>query len=439
MLSLAQLIQQPLAATALIADDGQQQIHGQQFEQALAGLNGQLQQQPCRRWLLSCQQPLSFAVALLACWRAGHGVVIPVNHQPETLAASRAELGLMADGPLPLVPNWQAGSASNAGPALQLWTSGSSGAPKAVTKRLDQLDAELQQLELCFGPRLGQRPLLATVPPHHIYGLLFRLLWPLAAGRLLLGATLAYPEQLAWWLERQPAAVLISSPSFIQLLLASHEHRQLPPLACCFSSGGPLAASAATAALAAWGEAPIEVYGSTETGGIAWRQQHHGPRWTPFAPIHWRRDPTEGTLAIRSPYLADDQWWPTADRIAVDGDGFVLLGRADRIVKIAEKRLSLDQLEQQLASHPWVADCALLLIEGGRTALAAAVVLSAAGEAALAAMGKAAVNQQLRQHLLARFEAVTLPRRWRYLPALPRTSQGKLPLARLQELFACKA
>lgn len=436
MLSLNQLIQQPLAATALIADNGQQQIHGQQFEQALAALTGQLQQQPCRRWLLCCQQPLAFAIALLACWRAGHGVVIPVNHQPATLAASRAELGLLGDGTAPLTPSWQPGTASDAGPALQLWTSGSSGAPKAVTKRLDQLDAELQQLERCFGPRLGQRPLLATVPPHHIYGLLFRLLWPLAAGRPLLGDTLAYPEQLALWLKRQPTAVLVSSPSFIQLLLASHEHQQLPPLACCFSSGGPLAASAAAAALAAWGEAPIEVYGSTETGGIGWRQQHQGLRWLPFPTIHWRRDPEQGTLTIRSPYLADDQWWATADRIEPDGDGFVLLGRADRIVKIAEKRLSLDQLEQQLASHPWVADCALLPIEGGRTALAAAVVLSAAGKAALAASGKAAVNQQLRYHLLQRFDAVTLPRRWRYLPALPRTSQGKLPLARLQELFA---
>lgn len=436
MLSLTQLIQQPLAARALIADDGQQQIDGLQFEQALATFSDQLQQQPCRRWLLSCQQPLSFAIALLACWRAGHGVVIPVNHQPDTLAASRAELGLLGDGPAPLIPSCQPGSTTDAGPALQLWTSGSSGEPKAVTKRLDQLDAELQELERCFGPRLGQRPLLATVPPHHIYGLLFRLLWPLAAGRPLLGDTLAYPEQLALWLKRQPEALLISSPSFIQLLLASHEHQQLPPLACCFSSGGPLAASAATAALAAWGEAPIEVYGSTETGGIGWRQQHQGLRWTPFAPIHWRRDPAQGTLMIRSPYLADDQWWPTADRIDADGDGFVLLGRADRIVKIAEKRLSLDQLEQQLTSHPWVADCALLMVDQGRAIVAAAVVLSAAGEAALAAEGRAALNQQLRHHLLARFEAVTLPHRWRYLPALPRNSQGKLPLARLQELFA---
>lgn len=435
MLSLTQLIQQPLTATALIADDGQQQIHGLQFEQALAHLSDQLLLQPCRRWLLSCQQPLSFAIALLACWRAGHGVVIPANHQPATLAASRAELGLLDDGAVPLTPSWQPGSARDAGPALQLWTSGSSGEPKAVTKRLDQLDAELQELERCFGPRLGQRPLLATVPPHHIYGLLFRLLWPLAAGRPLLGETLAYPEQLALWLQRQPKAVLVSSPSFIQLLLASHEHQQLPPLACCFSSGGPLAASAAAAALAAWGEAPIEVYGSTETGGIGWRQQHQGLRWTPFAPIHWRRDEALGTLQLRSPYLDDDQWWPTADRIDPDGDGFVLLGRADRIVKIAEKRLSLDQLEQQLASHPWVSDCALLMVDQGRATVAAAVVLSAAGEAALAAKGKAALNQQLRHHLLQRFDAVTLPRRWRYLPALPRNSQGKLPLARLQELF----
>ena len=81
---------------------------------------------------------------------------------------------------------------------------------------------------------------------------------------------------------------------------------------------------------------PIEVYGSSETGGIAWRQQQtaHDEKWTPLPNIKWRIDATEGVLEIRSRHLPDEDWFRTADRaIPVGDDHFMLIGRVDRIVK----------------------------------------------------------------------------------------------------------
>ncbi|MFP3656715.1 AMP-dependent synthetase, partial [Burkholderia sp. SIMBA_052] len=59
----------------------------------------------------------------------------------------------------------------------------SSGRPKPIRKTLAQFNAEVHTLERQWGALVGDATMLASVPHHHIYGLLFRVLWPLAAGR----------------------------------------------------------------------------------------------------------------------------------------------------------------------------------------------------------------------------------------------------------------
>src|SRR5262249_49086372 len=135
-------------------------------------------------------------------------------------------------------------------------------------------------------------------------------------------------------------------------------------LRAVFSSGGPLPPEAADATLALLGAAPVEVYGSSETGGVAWRQRaRHGDTWQPLPGIEFRVD--GGELAVRSPHLPELEWFHTAARatLAADGmDGFELHGRADRIVKIEEKRVSLTALEQRLAISGDVAEARVLML-----------------------------------------------------------------------------
>jgi hypothetical protein len=127
-----------------------------------------------------------------------------------------------------------------------------------------------------------------------------------------------------------------------------------------------------------------------------------------------------------------------ADRVAFDADGgFQLLGRADRTVKIGEKRLSLPEMEERLRLHPAVEEAALVALEtGAETRVGAVVVPAAEGRELLTQGGRRALAKALSEHLAADFDRVLLPRAWRTVAALPRDAQGKTPLAALAALFA---
>jgi hypothetical protein len=114
------------------------------------------------------------------------------------------------------------------------------------------------------------------------------------------------------------------------------------------------------------------------------------------------------------------------------------LGRADRIVKIEEKRVSLDTLEKQLMASSLVEEARVIAAQEEhqqRQRIAAFVVLSNEGRTRLAELGKLALNRTLRELLSLHVEAIALPRSWRYLDALPVNAQGKTTHAALLELL----
>src|SRR5690606_30263783 len=177
------------------------------------------------------------------------------------------------------------------------------------------------------------------------------------------------------------------------------------------------------------GQWPTEIYGSSETGGIAWRQG--GEQWQPFADVAVTLN-EEGALRLTSPYLPAGHVEQTADAAQIAADGrFVLRGRLDRIVKLEEKRISLPMLEQALSQHEWVSDARLGVVQDNRAYLGALVALSEAGLHVLRNQGRKALLAGLRQHLADHCEALALPRRWRLLRQLPSNAQGKLPQAQV--------
>jgi 3-hydroxymyristoyl/3-hydroxydecanoyl-(acyl carrier protein) dehydratase len=178
---------------------------------------------------------------------------------------------------------------------------------------------------------------------------------------------------------------------------------------------------------------PTEIFGSSETGGIAWRQGL--ALWQPFADIKLSQD-DDGALLIASPYLPTGHVEHTADAARIASDGrFELLGRLDRIVKLEEKRISLPMLEQALVAHAWVAEARLGVVQENRASLGALVVLTEAGLHALRNQGRRTLTAQLRQHLSEHCEALALPRRWRLLRQMPVNSQGKLPQTTVEALL----
>jgi len=380
---------------------------------------------------------LSFAAALFGLWHAGKTAWLPGDALPATLQRLRVQVdGFAGDLPDALQPQpggadapWQ--SLDPQARQLVIFTSGSTGEPVAIIKRLDQLFAEVRALDTAFGARSGAAEVLATVSHQHIYGLLFRVLWPLGSGRVFHAERLSYVEDVQSRLQAYGPALLIASPAHLKRL---PEVSLGDDLLAVFSSGGPLPDAAVPECIARLGQAPIEVYGSSETGGVAWRQRGHGhSTWQALPDVQWRL--VEETLEIASPHLDGPGWTATADRALASEQGFTLLGRADRVIKIEEKRVSLAAVEQSLLLTPWLQELRVLSLPGPREQLAVVAVLSDEGWALHDEIGKKAFASRLRGLLLQGLDAVSAPRHWRFVSILPSNAQGKTTLEALLALF----
>lgn len=384
------------------------------------------------------------AAALFGAWHAGKIIVLPGDRLPATLK----HLAGLVDGAIGEIPSAQAipakGLAKDAisrsaleleNTALVIFTSGSTGEPSAIDKKLSQLQSEVVALEASFGDGLGSSMIFGTVSHQHIYGLLFRVLWPLASGRVFYSQRLEYPEQIAKQLSADQS-VLIASPAHLKRLPENLDWLEMTKqLRAVFSSGGPLSAESSDNVTQLWRCRPIEVFGSSETGGIAWRQSEDGSAsWQPLPGVEWKI--VDDHLQIRSPHLASDEWFITQDRAALrDSNKFELLGRSDRIVKLEERRISLTAIENNLQASEWVQECKLVVLPGQRERLAAIAVLNDAGKQVLASEGKLPMVNKLRAELEASVDPIAIPRHWRFLDAMPIDSQGKTSHRVLAELF----
>nr|WP_256834327.1 acyl-CoA synthetase family protein [Pseudomonas oleovorans] len=394
-----------------------------------------LQTQGVQRVALYLEDAGELAIALLGAWRAGVQVLLPADAQAQTRQRLAAQIDLWLDdlagldaAPLPgarLLPEQC---------RLTLCTSGSSGEPKLIDKSLAQLANEVEALEHLWGQHLGQACVLGSVACQHIYGLLFRLLWPLCAGRPVHSRALPFPEDLQQVSLSQPHFVWVASPALLKRMGDNLDWPALSRVKQVFSSGGALPAEAAQALHDRLGQWPTEIYGSSETGGIGWRQGD--TPWQPFTGVGLSLDEA-GALRIASPYLPAGHIEQSADAAEIGDDGrFVLRGRLDRIVKLEEKRISLPMIEQALVNHDWVADSRLGVVQEGRAYLGTLLAMSPTGVHALRNQGRRTVTDTLRRHLANHCEAIALPRRWRLLLELPYSSQGKLPQSQVEALLA---
>ena len=397
-----------------------------------------------KSYLLFAQNSYHFAVNFIALLLLQKDIVLSANHKPDWLRSiDHAFDGIISDsdftdtipathfstqraGQIPALP-----TPSNLASSITFFTSGSSDKPKAISKSFEQLFKEIEVLESTFCNQVDQCQFIASVSHHHIYGLIFRLLWPLLSQRTFNTDIILYPEQLVDLVNNDSRYCLISSPAFL-----SRQDQSLPTLSlnACFSSGSLLSESASLASSQQLGLFPIEVFGSTETGGIGYRSQAEGnSTWTFFPGINI--DVKQQQALLRSPYL--NQPYQLDDKIElVEGNQFLLLGRQDRVVKIEEKRVSLDALERSLEKTEWVNKAKVLVLQQQRMFVAAVIELTPKGLNFLQHHRKHELNNHLRSQLQDQFEAVAIPRKWRYLEQLPYNSQGKIPLDSLKELFA---
>lgn len=417
-----------------------------QFLQTVAGLSAALAGTDTRYWAIDCADSYDFACALYGCWAAGKTPVLAPSH----MLAGGSELefdGVVlasADSarlkPVVALDTLEAAELEEpiipATSDLVLFTSGSTGEPTKVYRTILNIEAELDVLEEVFGGDIGDAQIYSTVSHQHVYGLLFRLLWPLVTQRAFARYDFEYPENL--FSEVAQNGALVTSPALLKRMGHITEPLEKPWRAI-FSSGGLLPEKAATDATRLLGCCPVEVLGSTETSGVAWRKQdEHGAAevWHTLPEVRVRQD-DEGFLEVSSPFMGLSSWHRMGDKVRVESNrSFELLGRGDHIVKIEEKRVSLAEIEQHAIALPIVDDAAAAALEdGARQYIGLVVQLSEKGNTELENLGRRDVGQMIKKALGGKLDPVAIPRKIRYVDAIPVNSQGKRKPAVLRELF----
>ena len=279
--------------------------------------------------------------------------------------------------------------------------------------------------------------MVTTVSQHHIYGFLFGISLPFTLGVPFRRSRIVYPEEFETLSDSE--YMIIATPAFLKRTVEIEESLPLKN-PWIFTSGGALSTELSRKTHSVFGFCPIEVYGSTETSGIAYRQQSSdGIEWTPFdnAKI-WTGE--DGCLCIISPYIKDPSGFATADLAEIHENGkFILKGRSDSIVKIEEKRISMTEVENRILQTGLVSDVKVIALSNDvRQYLAAAIVLNADGRKKFNGAEKYAINRYFRDFLMGYFENVVLPKKWRYCDSLPVDAQGKKHKAEIEALFADK-
>jgi len=424
------------------------------FGRLVAGITLQVRNLPEQRWALVCQDTLWFAAGFLALTQASKTIILPQTNQPSSVQTARAT-AILTDQPMRFssfvtLDPAQAADADGLGSMdldpqlnIELYTSGSTGQPKRVDKYLGQLHAEVTELENMWGGMLGDAVVVATVPHHHLYGLLFRFLWPWWMKRPFYTLTCTQPFMLSESARRFGRCVLVSSPAFLTRVTDDGVLTRGEAYPGLFSSGAPLPQETAIRLASQLGHPVIEVYGSTETGGVAWRSRNHptdDQSWRPFPSVQTEISAAEsdmpGRLRVCSPWTWHGEWVDTGDLSERHSrERFLLHGRADNILKVEDKRASLVEMQERLAAHELVSEARMVLLEGKRMSVGAVVVLNARGRNEAEREGVEAVRRELIKQLRVCYDPVLIPRKWRFVPLMPGNSMGKTEKAELQALF----
>ncbi|WP_130470312.1 AMP-binding protein [Candidatus Magnetaquicoccus inordinatus] len=434
-------------ARRCIAYRGSYKVHEDEFFHDIQQLARRIQKSGCRRVCLVETEPYSLLVGLMALLACRVTAILPPHSSPALLQQLANEYDFL----LSHDPNLPGRDLPDYGPSVDkrdecipqpvqgqvlFYTSGSTGAPKPIERQWSQLVEEITILQNTWPERSTARDSFSMVPPGHLYGLTFAVLWPFLSGSPFQTHIFPYWEDL---LQHNLAdAVIISSPAQLACMEAlpawqdSIKPRQL------FVAGAPLPEHAISHCQHVLGILPNEIYGSTETGAIAtrsWQNQNTIPSWHPLPGLSVRSGPEE-QLQLLSPFISP-HWITTDDQVSFHADGsFTLLGRRDQIIKINAQRVSLQEVEQALQQLPDIVQAKPVVLSGKNGLILGAVVVpSSNGWASLHTNGTFRFSRQLRQQMLAYLPAAAQPKRWRFVRTMPNNALGKTTAQALQALF----
>jgi acyl-coenzyme A synthetase/AMP-(fatty) acid ligase len=331
-------------------------------------------------------------------------------------------------------------------PALIVFTSGTTGEPRAALHTASYLPAQRSQAEHWVASKKNDLVWVTTATGWSKSARnVFVAPWLTGAAALICDARFDPVERLALC-EREGVTVLCQAPTEYRMLAAKGDLRPMPSLRRAISAGEPLGADMLEAYREAWGVEIADGYGQTETGHISGNhvglEVRPGSMGKPLPGVEVRI--ASGELQLRAatsptffsgylgesggPDLIDGEWWATGDLVREDEDGHLFHeGRADDMITSSGYRIGPGEVESALLSHPAVAEAAAVAQpdpERGSVVRAVVVLRDGAGDDKLAT--------ELREHVKAVTAPYKAPRIVEFAESLPRTASGKLRRAALR-------
>jgi len=398
---------------------------------------------PRGAWALHNSDAYEFACQLIAMWQLGNTVYLAADTQ--ALSVQRLEkkvVGFIGDfhkhnnlSTIKQNPIQSAKPLNRQDIAMVIFTSGSSGEPSEVAIRLGQLETEAAALETQFGHLVQGCSFASTVSHQHLYGLTFSLLWPLLYKREFPCQRVHYLDELPSVFENNKKTILVSTPSHLSRLPPNVDKNSIHRSSqIVISSTAALSAQDSATARDYFQAEIIEIYGSSETGAIAWRNQAKQALWTPLPGVEISNDNEQ--FKIKSPHSFEADWQSVNDRIELaKANKFKLIGRSDRVAKVEGIRVSLNAIESRICELDSITRAKVISINstgglGAAIEIKPSVILNSQSRRALA--------EQIKKHLLKEFVLPVIPKKWRFMERLPEDKQGKVRISDLESLFPRK-
>jgi 4-coumarate--CoA ligase (photoactive yellow protein activation family) len=293
---------------------------------------------------------------------------------------------------------------------LTFRTSGSTGQPKWCLHSLADLQAEVALLAHLLA---GSKRVVSAVPSYHIYGFLFTILMPQELGVPVVDVRPHAPARLATLLASGDAVV--AYPDFWRAFV-----RAVPraaPGVSGVTSTAPCPVDLADAVRTAGIARLLEIYGSSETAGIGWRDDPRRP-FELFA--YWERGAGDRDLmrrsvdgAARAQCAPDELDWEDARHLRP-------AGRAEGAVQVGGTNVFPERVAELLRRHPGVAAAAVRLMRPDEGERLKAFIVPDPPDA-----DPAALRDSLWAWIDARLTAPERPKSIQIGPDLPAGGLGK--------------
>jgi long-chain acyl-CoA synthetase len=344
-----------------------------------------------------------------------------------------------------------------AGVAVQMLTSGTTGAPKRIDLPYRSLEHEIgstasySRSEDITVARLRSGTTILWVPLLHIGGMRSLITTMIAGRRIALMERFDVDQWQALVLEHRPKVVSLAPTALRMVLDAQVPTEVFEGIRAVFAGTAPLTSEVADEFLERYGVPVLVVYGATEfAGGVAgwnigdWERfgrTKRGSVGRPNAGVtirivdagtgDVRPSGEDGIVEVRGPQLGTREWVRTTDLGRMDDDGFLwILGRADDVIIRGGFKVSTTTVKDALARHPAVLDASVIGIPDARlgTVPVAAVEL-------VSGLEEAPTPDELRDFLRGALPPYQVPVQIRIVEALPRTPSMKVSQPEVRRLF----